>query len=539
MYYNRYKNRYKYREKGGMSVLVQNDYFDLELQDVNVVVRLKKSGFPLKAFDAITKQYPRLKISSFVMLRKALSETEGEYIIGSWLPDFELFITADKMRAQLIINISPQEFENNKQAILEAAAKSLDAAGVVYGRVPLQEMSFKAGEPLIAANGKWPKQGADAVITYMEIPDRKPVIREDGSADYYEMNFVTPVLEGDWIGGKVPPQEGIDGKDIFGTILAAQRGNDDKLSYDRKAITEVKEEGEIVLRAIHGGALEYINGVISIGKQLVISGDVGPETGNITFDGAVSIYGTVLAGYSVKATGDISIEGNEGITNAKEIHSSQGDIYIKGGVFGGDMTIVEAQGDIFIKHANNCKLYATVVHTGLYLFGSEVNAERVLVDKNRGRIIGGHIEALFRIECAFAGNNHERTTVLQAKGINKDELYKEIQVMAQDLKELQSVLSRLKQHSVQFEKVAIGTRGPQADAYKKTTETITTNQQAIEELDKEIQIRLHMIKQAVPAQIEVTKEAYPGTVIQIGTRSTTLHDARKGVFEVLDGVLNV
>jgi len=355
----------KIERKGGMSVLIQNDYFDLELQDEKVVVRPKKAGFPLKAFDAITKQYPRLKISSFAVLRKALTETEGEHIIGSWLADFELFITADKMRAQLIINMPAQEFEDNKQAILEQATQSLDSAGVDYGRVPLQEMSFKAGEPLIAAVGKQPEQGADAVITYMEIPDRKPVIREDGSADYYEMNFVTPVNEGDWVGEKVPPQEGIDGKDIFGNVLVAQRGNDNKLSYDRKAISEVEEQGKIVLRAIHGGALEHVNGVIGIGKQLVITGDVGPETGNITFDGAVSIYGTVLAGYSVKATGDISIEGNEGVTNAKEIQSSQGDIYIKGGVFGGGMTIVEAKGDIFIKHANNCKLYAPVYSTHL------------------------------------------------------------------------------------------------------------------------------------------------------------------------------
>ena len=520
-------------------MLIQNEYFDLIVQKENVVVRSKKAGFPLKSFDAITKQYPRLKISSFAVLRKALTEMDGEHVIGSWLPDFELFITADKMKAQLMINTPMEEFENNKQAILEQANQALDTAGVIHGRQPLEDVMDVVGNMLTVATGTQAQNGADAVLTYMEIPERKPVIREDGSADYYEMNFVTPVKEGDWIGEKIPAQLGIDGQDVFGNVLVAQKGNDDKLVYDRKAITEEQEEGKIVLRAIYGGALEYTNGVIGIGKQLIITGDVGPETGSITFDGAVSIYGTVLAGYSVKATGDISIEGNEGVTNAKEIQSSQGDIYIKGGVFGGGLTIVEARGDIFIKHANNCKLYATVVHTGLYLFGTDVIAERVLVDKNRGKIIGGHIDAMYRIECAYAGNNHERTTVLHAKGINKDGLYKEIQDMAKDLKERQSILDRLEQHSVQFEKVAVGARGPQMDAYMKTKETIESNRFAIQELDREIQIRMHTIKQAVPAQIEVTREAYPGAIIQIGSRSTTLHDSRKGVFEVLDGVMNV
>ena len=116
----------------------------------------------------------------------------------------------------------------------------------------------------------------------------------------------------------------------------------------------------------------------------------------------------MLDGYSVIAAGDISIEGNEGVTNAKIIQSSEGDIYIKGGVFGGGTTIVEAQGSIYLKHANNCKLYGKEVHVGLYLYGSEIIADHVCVDKQRGRIIGGTIEALYSIETAIVGNNHER-----------------------------------------------------------------------------------------------------------------------------------
>ena len=73
-------------------------------------------------------------------------------------------------------------------------------------------------------------------------------------------------------------------------------------------------------------------------------------------------------------------------------------------------------------------------------------------------------------------------------------------------------------------------KGPQAEAYKKMLETIESKQRVIIELDKEIQLGLRKIKQAVPAQIEVTKEAYPGTVIQIGSKSSTLHDSDKRRF---------
>lgn len=520
-------------------MLVQNEFFDLLVQEEKVILRTKKNGFPLKSFDSITREHPRLKISSFPVLRKALTELEAEHIIGNWIPTIEIAIAADKMIAQLYINVSTKEFEENRQSILNQADKVLDDAGVIYGRTTLQDEPFKPGESIIAAVGRKPQKGKDAVVSYIEIPERRPMIREDGSADYFEMNFVTPINQGDWLGEKTLAQEGIDGKDVLGNDLPARRGDDVKLYFDRKSVTDEQEADKVVLRASHGGALESIDGIISVGKQLIVSGDVGPETGSIKFDGSVVVLGTVIAGFSVNATGDISVEGNEGIINAKEIQSSEGDIYIKGGIFGGGLTIVEARGNIFVKHANNCKLYGKEVHVGLYLLGAEVIAESVFIDKNKGKIIGGKIEALYKIECAFAGNSHERKTILSAKGIDKEVMYMEIQEMAKSLKERQGIIEKLEQHALPFRNSGSLLKGPQAEAFEKMLETIESNRDAIVELDKEIQLGLRKIKQAVPAQIEVTREAYPGTIIQIGLKSSTLHVGAKGIFEIVDGVLNV
>ena len=95
-------------------MLVQNEFFDLLVQEEKVILRTKKNGFPLKSFDAITREYPRLKISSFPVLRKALTELEAEHIIGNWIPTIEVAIASDKMTAQLYINVSTKEFEKIK-----------------------------------------------------------------------------------------------------------------------------------------------------------------------------------------------------------------------------------------------------------------------------------------------------------------------------------------------------------------------------------------------------------------------------------------
>ena len=56
-------------------MLIQNDYFDLVLEEKTVILRTKKNGFPLKSFDEITREHPRLKILSFPVLRKALTDS--------------------------------------------------------------------------------------------------------------------------------------------------------------------------------------------------------------------------------------------------------------------------------------------------------------------------------------------------------------------------------------------------------------------------------------------------------------------------------
>lgn len=521
-------------------MLVQNDFFDLYVTGEEVLVDLKKVGFPLKSFDMITNQNPRVKIASFPALRKALTEVGNGHKIGYYLPLIEVILSPDNMKAEVVINMSITEFQEEKHGLLHLVRKSLENHGIAFGIVDLAEDDLLPGAAIVAAIGRNPEKGKDAQITYIEKPEKKPVIREDGLADYYEMNFVTHVKEGDWLGEKVPPTDGKPGKDILGNTVAAIRGSDAKFRYDRKSVVEVEEQGNAVLRALFGGALEFVDDYVGVGKHLIINGDVGPETGSITFDGAVTVSGTVMAGYSVNATGDISIEGNEGITNAKEICSSEGDLYIKGGVFGGDISLIEASGDMYIKHANNCRLFAKNIHVGLYILGSDVVGETVLVDKERGKIIGGRIEALFRIECGFAGNVHERTTHLYAKGIDKDLIYQEIQQMALELKELQRTAGNLETQLSMFDGGASNQlRGEQAEAYDKLKKTLHAGRDKMFELDREIQVGLYKIKTAKPPQIEVSREAYPGVIIQIGSKSSLLNKTTKGVFEVVDKTLNV
>ena len=520
-------------------MLEKNDYFDLFIKNTDVVIRPKKIGYPLKSFDMITRAHPRLKIASFSALRTALAGIGVDGVIGHWLPLVEATVSKNGMDVELHVNATRKDVDKEKNNVLAEARKTLNKIGVLYGQQELSPESFSENLTVTGAVGKPPENGENAIITYIKRPVRKPVIREDGSANHYEMNFVFQVAEGDWLGEKILAGDGEDGIDVFGNVIPALKGGDLTLKYDRKSVVEHNEEGKVVIRALHDGALEFINNQVVVGKHLAIEGDVGAGTGSITFDGSITVKGSVQAGYSVIATEDISIEGNEGITNAKLIQSTKGSVYIKGGIFGGGLTVIEAKNSIYIKHANNCKLFGKEVHVGLYLFGSEVFAEEVFVEKNEGKIIGGVVEALYTIECSVVGNNLERETVLHVSGIDQKVLNDEIREMAQSLKKHQKVVAQLEKHANLFNNDTKNMPREQQKAYEKVIETLKTNKDEMIRIDNEIQLYFDKMKNVKECQIEVVNEAYPGTVIQIGKSLSTLRKKTNGVFKLVDGVLNI
>ncbi|AXH99076.1 DUF342 domain-containing protein [Sporosarcina sp. PTS2304] len=520
-------------------MLIENEFLHLFEKDNKIIMQTKKAGFPIKSFDALTSKFPRLKLHSFKELMKAL-QTEGEHEIGVFTAPCELYISPNKMKAELYIHATNEEFLSDKELFLKQAAELLDAKEIQYDQEQLENMPFLPSNPIPIAVGKEPVQGESAKITYIEMPDRKPSIREDGSADHYELNFVTSIAKDEWLGEKIPAKEGIEGYNIFGEPIAAKKGEDKKLQYDRKSVGEFEEDGKIVLRALFGGSLEELHGAVSVGKQLVIAGDVGTKTGSIRFDGSVLVHGTVSAGFSVHATGDISIEGKEGVTNAKEIQSEEGDVYIKGGVFGAGETIIQAKNNVFVKHANNCKIYGKKVNVGVYSLGSEIFAEHICIDRHKGKVIGGVLEALFSIECAYAGNTNERLTKLTVKGLSKEGELESIQRLAEQLKGEHEDLKKIKLTLEKMEQAKASLSAEQLELLDKMHTTMQVKQQQIMGLDQTIKTKLQLVQIATSPTIEVTKEAFPGVVLQIGKQMNMLTRSTQGVFELTsEGVLNV
>lgn len=519
-------------------MLYTNDFFEIHVKEKTVFLRLKKKGYSVRDFDDVLKAHPRIKISSFATLRQALTIEGQVHEIGDYMPLIEITIAHNKMSAELTLHVTQEEFDAQPSQYLSMIQEELKKKNITSGILPLSE-SFNVRETQVIAKGQDPIQGGHATVSYIQMPERKPVLREDGSADLYDLNFVVHVEKGEWLGEKKKAQPGIPGFTIFGEPIEAKSGQDQQLYYDKKTIEEVDEGDKIVLRALYGGALQFKNAVVSVDQQLVIPGNVGPETGSLKFDGSIVIQGTVMASYSVIASGDISIESLDSVTNAKEIRSVNGSIFIKGGMFGANSTKVEAKEAIYIKHCNNGLLKAKEVHVGAYLLGTEVDAERVFVDRHKGKIIGGHIRARDRIESAYAGNTHERPTHLEVVGIPKKHLKLEATKLAEQLKIEQDSLEQLESNVEKVRAFKDRLVGHQKESYETLEQEIMKKKDLMKRIELVIYKNLQQMKIQVTPQIEVTREAHPGVVIQIEKKQSVLHAPTKGVFEIIGDDLNV
>ncbi len=213
----------------------------------------------------ILLDFPQIMLENVKELKDALTEASGERIqVGRRKSIAELDIAADKMSASVKLNCSENYLKENYSVIMGNILESLQSEGISEGvlmHVFQNELSIK--DQIIIAKGIEPVHAKDAVVTYFKRSDRKPAVREDGKADYYDMSFLDEVKRGDWLGERIPPSSGEMGRRITGEIALPRKGKDKKLLYDQKTVAAIEEDGKLILRALIDGVVEFREGKIA------------------------------------------------------------------------------------------------------------------------------------------------------------------------------------------------------------------------------------------------------------------------------------
>ncbi|UII54789.1 FapA family protein [Cytobacillus spongiae] len=522
--------------------LVKNEFIILEEDAEIVFITVFKAGFTLLQINEILNEYPRVSITKFLPLKAALENAENVRIeIGEMKPLVGLFLSADQMLAKIRLNITEQELLENKEkyrsAILETLHKNHVNEGILVSSL---QNDLVAQKDIVIARGIEPQNGADARLLYYKRSERKPSIKDDGKADFYDMNFIDEVKKGDWLGEKINATGGTPGKTVTGELLPPKSGKERNFLYDPQSVGEFSENGKVVLRALTDGVVEIKAGKISVGRHLTINEDVGVGTGNIEFDGSVTINGVILDGFSVRATNDISVTGDLGVSGIKEIVSLKGDIFIKGGVFGKGYSTIKAGKSIFVRHANECILEAEEdIHIGYYSIGSTIKGRNIIIDdQKKGKIIGGHTEAKGRVIAAILGNKMERKTIIQVEGFNREEMSKELESLLHDYKEGIIEIEKHRRKLDVFESFLDQLNEHQREEYQVVKSSFEKVFIRITKLDERRKSLMALLETKGEGQVSIEEVAYPETMLQIKNLNKRLNSSVKGTFYAMKNNLH-
>lgn len=326
---------------------------------------------------------------------------------------FLLQISKDNLSANLMV----QKRQNNpytKEEILTFLKRN----GIVYG-IDEEILSLIVNgvcyyEEVLIAKGIAPVHGKDGYYEYHfnTNPKTQPIILKDGSVDYNTLGKLELVMKDQLLATYHASRPHKDGMDIYGRVLKATESKE-LPPLIGKGFDYEPEEQEYYANT--GGKVILENGQLQV-IPVFIAENLEATTGDLVFHGDVVVKGNVFSNVTVKATGNITINGHVEIAtliSGKDIllkngmqGSGSGKIFAKGNVMAKflEQTIVQANGNVSANAILNCTIFS---------------GKSVIVSGTRGSILGGSVTAVEEIQASTIGNRIGMDTKLVI-GIEED-----------------------------------------------------------------------------------------------------------------------
>lgn len=508
----------------------------------NVLLLVKNNEISMNYFQDLSKSIPRVKVTDFMGLKKAFDISGVLSKIGEYKDMIEFHPSADEMSGHITINCTQEEIRNYGEDKIKAdVIKILEEKGVTEG-INLEdfEEEMYLSDKILVCQGIKPVDGVDAKIKYFEFSEKKPKIKSDGKVDNYDMNLIDTVQKGGWLGEKILATNGKEGRNIFGKSIPAKPGRDYMLKYDKKSVLEMPEGNKIILTAKYDGAVKVQEGKIGVDNHLMIDGNVDFKTGNINFDGFVTINGIVEDLFSVIATKDIIIKGPIGIGAVGVIQSLDGNVSVLGGINGKYRGKILAGKNVYIKYVNEAEIEAEGdINIGLYAFESTLKGEKIVLSPEKGRIVGGKIEAKHLVVANTLGNAMEKATKIKVLGFDRNQIKVELESIKFEFNETIFKANRLKRQLEIMEINKDTLSEKDLFAYKGMLLTYESILDEINMLNSKFKQVEEKLRTKGEGEVKILKSAYPKTILEIKNLQKIVKSVITGSFYVKDNALHL
>ena len=500
-----------------------------KLQIQEIIAFLERKGFKSFPVDALHK-------SLNLLHEKPLQIKISDEITKPF--DESAIVIASKDSMAAYIRFYPPSTGGKVMTEREIRAE-LERQKILYGILePVMEKlktsrTYCTNIPI--AKGMDPVPAKDTMIEYYfnTKPLAKPKVLEDGSVDFHALNLFSTVNQGDLLAKLIPHDSGKPGMNIYGKQIAQNHPKIRKLKYGRN-IT-LSEDGTMITSNVNGN-VTLADGTVFVSDTYKVAADVDASTGDIEYEGNVMVPGTVRTGFTVRAKGDIEVNGVvEGATLI-----AGGNIVIKRGVQGMNKGKLTAGGDICAQFFESANVAAKGdIIAGSILHSHIESGGRIVISGRKGFIVGGEIICETSVEANSIGNRMETQTIIKV-GV-KPELYDRIKVLVPDVMELKNSIDETTSYlNVYKEKLNRGIK-----LTPENVKQIKTYTERVEEMKKEY-VEKNDILQELRQELTLGKKgivkvlgnAYRGVMIYISSLSYAVKDVEKhSLYKIADGVV--
>ncbi len=406
----------------------------------------------------------------------AVDEDDEEFVLPT--PAIFIATSPDKMAAFLTIEQDPPiPYQATIQDVQVALTHSRIEFGILHDKI--EEIIVKKQYPSyeLIAEGRPMLPGVDGRLEYVFSFTEGGRPKDMGyRVDHFDLNLVRNVNAGDVLVRKFPPQPGKEGMTVQGRLINTPKLRDPRLPEGKG--TRISDEDPLELIAETDGFVRLDRRTfdqVIVDQVFEIHGNVDMSVGNLDVEGGINIKRNVNEGFSVKATGDITIHG---LVESSYIEAG-GSIEIKGGIIGGlQHATMKAEGNIIAKFANQATVIAG---RNIYIMDEAVNCilqaeEKVVVgegSKLKGAIVGGRVSAGQEIRTSNSGSDtgiHTRLRVGERPSMVRRRRNMETEILKEEHK-----LTQLNVH-IQAMTEKLASRVNQRDARAAQMTTLQTRQ---------------------------------------------------------------
>ncbi|MCL2165174.1 MAG: FapA family protein [Oscillospiraceae bacterium] len=430
----------------------------------------------------------------------------------------------DKTEAYLYIKEPPRVGFDIAAPTEEDIRELLDLHGIVYGifdeAIKSATVSPVYDVEIVIARGALPQKGKDGYLEHLfeQSPEKKPALREDGTVDYKDMNVVHSIRKDEKLCNIIPPEQGVDGIDVYGNVLPASSGRPTVLPRGKGV--RITEDGLSAVSSIDG-QVRRSGPNYEVKPVFDVSGDVDYSIGNIRFAGNVIVRGSVLSGFTIEAGGTVEVFGSVEKANI----SAAGDIILHGGMGGGGSGTLKSGGSIYVKYIENCILSAYgdisaewIMHCTVLSGGS------VTVKGKKGLLVGGSVKAANMVKAMTIGSKYGTQTDIEV-GIDP-----RVRSRLKEIKDELPILENEEKKTTQainlFKKMEWSGRLPEERKaqYKKALETNNYQKGAIDKIKDEQRELEGLLQRETKGVVKASNLIYNGVKVAIGSATMVVTD---------------